>query len=191
VTEHRTQRVVPAALALALACLLAWPAAAHDSTVLVRVSVQAPVAGQPVRLRAVTTYPDGHRAGGLEVEAVAVRGAERVEVRLSAEPRRGDWVGTARLGPGRWRVQATAAGDAKGSGSATATVPAPAATAGSTTTQASPPAATTTPGGPAGTPLGPGAGGGAGTPVLVALAAAALAAALVAARGLTRRGGRR
>jgi hypothetical protein len=183
-----TVAAVAPVVALALAALWAGPAAAHDTTVLIKVTAQVPTGpGGPVRVSAVTSYPDGHRAGGLTVKAVATQGARRVATTLAAGSRRGDWTGSAKLGPGRWSVKVTAAGNATGSGSATVTVPAPAP---STTTSTTAAPATTTPADEAASgalPLdGPAGGGGMGTATMVALGVAALGTAFVAVRTLSR-----
>ena len=76
-----TVAAVAPVVALALAALWAGPAAAHDTTVLIKVpgpnptrrlvpvgegpAAQVPTGpGGPVGLSAVTSYPDGHRAAG-------------------------------------------------------------------------------------------------------------------------------
>jgi hypothetical protein len=172
--------------AVLMAVVMAGPAQAHDTTVLVKVTAPAPAGpGAPVRLSAVTTYPDGHKAGGLAVEAVATQGARKITVALVAGSRRGDWTGSAKLGPGRWSVKVTAAGKSHGTGSATVTVPAPAP---ATTTTVAP--TTTTLAEQAASQALPAAaadgGGRMGTGTLVALGVAALVTTFVAIRTLSR-----
>ena len=199
-----TVAAVAPVVALALAALWAGPAAAHDTTVLIKVPGPNPTRrlvpvgggpGSPGPDRAWRARGPERRhllsrrapGGGLTVKAVATQGARRVATTLAAGSRRGDWTGSVKLGPGRWSVKVTAAGIATGSGSATVTVPGPAP---STTTSTTVAPATTTPADEAASgalPLdGPAGGGGMGTATMVALGVAALGTAFVAVRTLSR-----
>jgi hypothetical protein len=130
---------LPALLAagiLALVALagMAAPASAHSREVLIKLTTATPEAGAPATVTALATYPDGHKAGGVALTAVATAGGKRVSARLAASGPRGTYTGRLRFAPGRWRLTVTAGDDHSGRAIATLTVPAPPTTTIAATT---------------------------------------------------------
>jgi hypothetical protein len=135
--SHRPARSGPGArvaglpaLATALGLLGAAPAAAHSAKVLIKLRATPPgTTGGPTQVVAVATYvTDRHKASALVMTVSATQGAKRVATRLKPAGQ-GRYTGSLRLGPGRWKLTATATGESEGSGTADVTVAAPTTTA--------------------------------------------------------------